>query len=41
MTMIIIIITKTNLEKHLCNGTVITVSEAHITGGGSLPVRSL
>ena len=32
--MIIIITTTTNLDKHLCNGTVITVSEAHITGGG-------
>jgi hypothetical protein len=40
--MITIIITTTNLEKHLCNGRVITVSEVHITeGGGSLPVRSL
>ena len=45
MTMITIIITTTNLEKHLCNGTVITVSETHITGRGggrgSLLVRSL
>ena len=35
MTMITIIIT-TNLEKHLCNGTVITLSETHITGRGGL-----
>ena len=43
MTVIIIIIITTNLEKRLCNGTVITVTEAHITEGGwgSLPVRSL
>ena len=35
--MITIIITTTNLEKHLCNGRAITVSETHMGGGLGQP----